>query len=101
VRVGTMAALKKERVEFRLSKNEKSTLEEAALLSNTTVSKFVTDTAIDKAKEVIEQHKRLQVEAEQWDEVMEALENPKSPTDLMAEIISMSMEETWTVKSKK
>lgn len=96
-----MSALKKERVEFRLSTSEKKVLEEAAILSNTTVSKFVSESVTGRANEVIEQHKRLQIESEQWDSVMEALENPSEPTDLMREIISMSLEDTWTVKTRK
>ncbi|MDC5840465.1 DUF1778 domain-containing protein [Vibrio europaeus] len=96
-----MVALKKERVEFRLSESEKNTLEEAATLSNTTVSKFVSETAVSKAQEVIDEHKRLQIEADQWESVMDALENPADPNDLMQEIIGMSLEESWTVKIKK
>ncbi|MDC5870515.1 DUF1778 domain-containing protein [Vibrio europaeus] len=96
-----MSALKKERVEFRLSESEKSTLEEAAILSNTTVSKFVSETAVSKAQEVVDEHKRLQVEASQWESVMDALENPADPNELMQEIIGMSLEESWTVKIKK
>lgn len=96
-----MVALKKERVEFRLSPTEKELLEEAALLSNTTVSKFVSESATDKAQQIIEQHKRLQIESDQWEEVMDALENPPEPTELMQEIIDMSMEDTWTVKTNK
>ncbi|MDA0146065.1 MULTISPECIES: DUF1778 domain-containing protein [Vibrio] len=95
-----MSALKKERVEFRLSESEKSALEEAALLSNTTVSKFVSETTVARAQEVISERKRLQIQANQWDSVMEALENPADPTELMQEIIGMSLEETWTVKIK-
>ncbi|KOO08749.1 DUF1778 domain-containing protein [Vibrio hepatarius] len=95
-----MSALKKERVEFRLSESEKSVLEEAALLSNTTISKFVSETTVAKAQEVISEHKRLQIEASQWESVMDALENPAEPTDLMQEIIGMSLEESWTVKIK-
>ncbi|USD68116.1 DUF1778 domain-containing protein [Vibrio sp. SCSIO 43136] len=96
-----MVALKKERVEFRLSECEKSALEEAALISNTTVSKFVSETVSGRVKAVIEEHKRLKIEAEQWDAVMNALENPPEPTPLMEEIIGMSTEETWTVKINK
>lgn len=96
-----MVALKKERVEFRLSESEKNTLEEAATLSNTTVSKFVSETAVSKAQEVIDEHKRLQIEADQWESVMDALENPADPNELMQEIIGMSLEESWTVKIKK
>lgn len=96
-----MSALKRERVEFRLSESEKNTLEEAAILSNTTVSKFVSDSAVIKAQEVINEHKRLKIEAAQWDSIMESLENPTDPNELMKEIISTSLEESWTVKIKK
>lgn len=96
-----MSALKRERVEFRLSESEKNTLEEAAILSNTTVSKFVSDLAVIKAQEVINEHKRLKIEAAQWDSIMESLENPTDPNELMKEIISTSLEESWTVKINK
>ncbi|RTZ23296.1 type II toxin-antitoxin system TacA family antitoxin [Vibrio penaeicida] len=96
-----MTAIKKERVEFRISENEKSSLETAAELSNTTVSKFVSESAVVRAREVIEEHKRLQIRSSQWDEVMDALHNPAEPTDLMREIIDMSLEETWQVQVKR
>ena len=80
-----MSALKRERVEFRLSESEKNTLEEAAILSNTTVSKFVSDLAVIKAQEVINEHKRLKIEAAQWDSIMESLENPTDPNQATIE----------------
>ncbi|WED23431.1 DUF1778 domain-containing protein [Vibrio sp. JC009] len=72
-----MSSFIKERVEFRLSTKEKLALEETAILSNTTVSMFVLES------------------------VMYALENPPEPNEIMREIINMSLEETWTVKTKK
>ncbi|MGF1758275.1 DUF1778 domain-containing protein [Photobacterium sagamiensis] len=96
-----MSALKKERVEFRASEVAKNKIEEAALISGTTVSKFVHEAVLSKAESVISEHKRLSVHAEQWDSVMNALENPPEATPLMREIIGMSMEETWTINLKK
>ena len=96
-----MSALKKERVEFRATQEAKNTIEEAALISGTTVSNFVLESVMGRAESVINEHRRLQVSAAQWDSVMEALENPPEATPLMQEIIEMSMEETWTINRKK
>ena len=96
-----MSALKKERVEFRIPAEVKNTLEEAALLSNTSLSQFVAESAIARAETVIQENRRFQIDAEQWETVMSALENPREPTALMREIVEMSLEETWTVSSKK
>ncbi|WP_236534451.1 DUF1778 domain-containing protein [Vibrio vulnificus] len=43
-----MSALKKERVELRVTAEEKRALEEAALLSNTTVSRFIAATVAQR-----------------------------------------------------
>lgn len=96
-----MSALKKERVEFRATQEAKTKLEEASLLLNTSISQFVAESAIARAESVIQENRRLQIDAEQWESVMSALETPSEPTALMREIIEMSMEETWTVISKK
>lgn len=53
------------------------------------------------AKETIREHRRSLVCNEQWDSLMDALENPPAPTPLMQEIIGLSMENTWTVKKRK
>lgn len=53
------------------------------------------------AKETIREHRRSLVCNEQWDSLMEALENPPAPTPLMQEIISLSMGTTWTIKINK
>lgn len=96
-----MSALKKERVEYRITADEKLALEEAAMLSNATVSRFIAETMATKIESVISKHKRLLVSHEQWENVMFALENPPEPTELMKEILGSSMEKTWTVTIKK
>lgn len=92
-----MSALKKERVELRVTSEEKRALEEAALLSNTTVSRFIAETVAQKVESVIAEQKRLIVAHEQWEDVMSALQNPAEPTELMKEILGSSMEDSWTV----
>ncbi|WP_025744524.1 DUF1778 domain-containing protein [Salinivibrio costicola] len=90
--------LKKKRVELRVTLEEKQALEEAATLSNTTLSRFIAESAKETAQTVINEHKRLMITHEQWDSVMHALHNPSQPTELMKEILSSSTEETWTVQ---
>lgn len=93
-----MNALKKERVEFRATHEAKLSIEEAALLSGKTVSSFVHDLVTEKAREIINERKRLLVCESQWGSLMNALDNPPKPTALMDEIIKLSMEEeNWTV----
>ncbi|PCS22997.1 type II toxin-antitoxin system TacA family antitoxin [Candidatus Enterovibrio escicola] len=92
-----MSALKKERVEYRVTAEEKLALEEAAILSSTTVSRFISETMAQKVEAVILERKRLLVSHEQWKNVMFALENPPEPTELMKEIFGSAMEETWKV----
>lgn len=96
-----MAALKKERIALRMSECEKETLEQAAFLSNTSVSSFVLEIAAVRAREIISERKRLMVAEQQWDAVMDALQSPEEATPLMKQIIGNSMEETWTVKINK
>ncbi|HAT8499252.1 TPA: DUF1778 domain-containing protein [Vibrio vulnificus] len=96
-----MSALKKERVELRVTAEEKRALEEAALLSNTTVSRFIAETVAQRVESVIAEQKRLLVAHEQWESVMYALQNPVEPTELMKEILSSSMEDSWSVKINK
>ena len=38
--------------------------------------------------------------SEQWEAVMNELENPSEPTELMKEIIEMSTEDSWQVTIK-
>ncbi|PCS21212.1 type II toxin-antitoxin system TacA family antitoxin [Candidatus Enterovibrio escicola] len=61
-----MSALKKERVEYRITAEEKSILEKTAILSSTTVSRFISKTMAQKVETVILQRKRLLVPHEQW-----------------------------------
>lgn len=93
-----MSAVKKERVEFRATHEAKLSIEEAAALSGKTVSSFVHDLVTEKAKEIINERKRLLVSESQWESLMDALESPTKPTKLMDEVISLSMEDKpWTV----
>ena len=75
----TCLLLKKQRIDLRLTDDDKSMIEEAAAISNQSVSQFMLNSASQRAAEVIEQHRRMILTEESWTRVMDALSNPPSP----------------------
>ena len=47
------------------------------------------------------EYRRSLVCNEQWESLMEALDNPPEPTPLMKQIIGLSLETTWKIKKRK
>ncbi|WP_437888700.1 DUF1778 domain-containing protein [Phytobacter sp. V91] len=74
-----MPALKKQRIDLRLNDEDKSMIEEAAAMSNQTITQFMVSTASERAAEIIEQHRRLTLNEESWNRVMDALSKPPAP----------------------
>lgn len=76
-----MPALKKQRIDLRLSADDKSAIEEAAAMSNQTITQFMVASASQRAAKVIEQHRRLILNEESWTRVMDAISNPPEVND--------------------
>lgn len=76
-----MSALKKQRIDLRLTDDDKSIIEEAAAMSNQSITQFMVSSASERAAEVIEQHRRLILNEESWNRVMEAINNPPAPNN--------------------
>lgn len=76
-----MSALKKQRIDLRLNEDDKHMIEEAAAMSNQSISQFMVSTASERAAEVIDQHRRLLLNEESWNLVMDAITNPPAPND--------------------
>lgn len=74
-------AVKKQRIDLRLSPNDKSLIEEAAAMTNQTITQFMVNSASERAAEVIEQHRRLILNEESWALVMDALSKPAAPNE--------------------
>ncbi len=74
-----MSAVKKQRIDLRLTDDDKSMIEEAAAISNQSVSQFMLNSASQRAAEVIEQHRRVILNEESWTRVMDARSKPPSP----------------------
>lgn len=76
-----MSALKKQRIDLRLNEDDKHMIEEAAAMTNQSISQFMVSTASERAAEVIDQHRRLLLNEESWNLVMDAITNPPVPND--------------------
>jgi len=76
-----MSALKKQRIDLRLNEDDKHMIEEAAAMTNQSISQFMVSTASERAAEVIDQHRRLLLNEESWNLVMDAIINPPAPND--------------------
>lgn len=76
-----MTALKKQRIDLRLTDDDKSKIEEAAAMTNQTITQFMVASAAKRAEEVIEQHRRLILNDESWNLVMDAISNPPAPNN--------------------
>lgn len=76
-----MSALKKQRIDLRLNEDDKHMIEEAAAMTNQSISQFMVSTASERAAEVIDQHRRLLLNEESWNLVMDAIANPPVPND--------------------
>lgn len=73
--------LKKQRIDLRLSPEDKSLIENAASISNLTLSQFMLASASARAAEVIEQHQRIVLNEASWKRVMEAINNSPEPNE--------------------
>lgn len=76
-----MPVLKKQRIDLRLSDDDKGMIEEAAVLTNQTITQFMLRSASERAAQVIEQHRRMVLNDESWARVMDTLSNPPEPNE--------------------
>lgn len=69
-------AVKSERLEARVSPEQRARLERAASLAGTSVSAFVIDAAVDRADEVLAAQMSTSVPADYFDQLVSALDQP-------------------------
>lgn len=70
---------KTERVQVRIDPVAKHVLERAAALSNTTVSAFVVNHALEAAGRLISKRERLAISQRDWNRFFDALVDPPKP----------------------
>ena len=69
-------AVKSERLEARVSPEQRARLERAASLAGTSVSAFVVDAAVDRADELLAAQMSTTVPADYFDQLVSALDRP-------------------------
>lgn len=80
--------LKEERIHLRLNAFSKKRIERAAALTGKTVTEFVVSTAVNKADQVIDEHERIRLGAEDWDVFLEAILHPPKPNKALKEAMA-------------
>lgn len=72
-------AIKEKRIEFRVPDEAKKTIEEAARLSNISVSSYILSVVLKQAKLDLEQNEMIRLNESERNRLMEAFANPPAP----------------------
>jgi uncharacterized protein (DUF1778 family) len=80
---GKSPAAKKERLEARLTSEQKELLQRAAEIEGTTLTDFVIRSAQAQARRVIEEHTRIKLSLEDSQAFVASLLNPPAPNQRM------------------
>jgi uncharacterized protein (DUF1778 family) len=73
-------AVKTDRVEMRVSPEQRDRIERAAALSGASMSSFVVAAAVRRADEVISEHASTVVPVDYFDKLLAALNEPAEPS---------------------
>jgi len=68
-----------ERFDIRMPASAKQMLNNAAEINGTTLTALVLNAAMDKAREIMQVHKNFVLDNEEWESLMNALEEPSKP----------------------
>ncbi len=74
-----MVASRQERIEARLTKEQKALVSRAAALEGLSISSFIVQRAVDSAVRAIERHEVVRLSAEDSQRIAEALLDPPEP----------------------
>ncbi|MFT4030117.1 MAG: DUF1778 domain-containing protein [Protaetiibacter sp.] len=79
-------ALKNDRIEIRLTADQKRTIERAATISGRSVTDFSITLLLEEASEVIRQDRELRVSVRAWETFNEILDRPAKPIAELADL---------------
>lgn len=74
--MGTQRTNRTEKLDLRLSKNAKQTLQAAATAAHKSVSEFVLETALHEAEERLADRRVFTLDEKHWNAFLEALDAP-------------------------
>jgi uncharacterized protein (DUF1778 family) len=76
-----VVAVKSDRLEARVSPEQRARLEWAATIAGTSVSAFVVDAAVERAEELVARQMSTTVPADYFDRLLSAIDEPdRAPT---------------------
>ena len=75
--------LKEKRIELRVPQEAKETIEEAAKLSNISVSSYILNITLKQAKLDLEQNEMISISNKQRDQLLKALDEPALPNEAL------------------
>jgi uncharacterized protein (DUF1778 family) len=78
--------IKTERLDIRLTGEQKNLIETAAEIEGTTVAGFTVTAVVGKATETIERHKRIALSETEWDNFVAALDEPARTNPRLARL---------------
>jgi len=78
---------KSERIDIRTTPNVKRLLQEAAMVTNKTVTEFLLDSALTQAAEVLADRRLFLLDDKQWQDFMAALDAPPRPMPRMERLL--------------
>jgi len=79
--------VKEKRIEFRLSSKAKEIIEDAAKLSNISVSSYILSVVLKQARLDLEQYEVIKLNNNERDFLIDSLNNPPKPNDTLKELL--------------
>jgi uncharacterized protein (DUF1778 family) len=79
--------LKNDRLELRLTSEQKRTIEQAASISGRTVTDFSVPLLVEEAAEVLRRERDLHLSAEAWEAFQEVLDRPAASVAELAALL--------------
>jgi len=84
----TARAVRREKLDLRLSSSDKRTLEAAASVSSRSVSDFVRESALSRADEMLADRRTFVLSKAKWTEFQAALDAPTQPLPRMQRLLT-------------
>ena len=81
------SALKTERLNLRIHRQQKEVLTQAAQMQQMTVSEFILQTACEAAHEVLAEQAHFALSDEQWETFCQALDRPPKPLPALKQLL--------------
>ena len=85
--IGVMSLTKSDRIELRLTREQKSEIEQAAAISGRSVTDFSVPLLVKEAEQIIRVERDLRMSKKSWDAFNEILDRPAKPVSGLADLL--------------